>query len=253
MAHTVNQLAKLSGVSVRTLHFYDEIGLLKPAYYGENNYRYYEEAQLLMLQQILFFRELGISLNEIQKIVSSDDFDKIESLTSHKVNLEKNIERMQTLLKTIDKTVSYLRGKIKMRDIEMYEGFDLKKQQEHEQYMIEAGILTQKQIDESWDNVKDWKKDNWEKFQKEGDDINKALVAALKAKLSPDSSEVQQLIRRHHAWVKNFWIPTRESYIGLGQLYLDHKDFKDFYDAYDPGLVEFLVEAMKIFANRELD
>src|SRR5579883_2034362 len=112
MPYTVNKLAKLSGVSVRTLHFYDEIGLLKPAFYGENNYRYYEEEQLLMLQQILFFRELGISLNEIQKVVSSDDFDQIEALTSHRINLEKNIERMQKLLKTIDKTVSYLRGKI---------------------------------------------------------------------------------------------------------------------------------------------
>lgn len=252
MAYTVNQLAKLSGVSTRTLHFYDEIGLLKPAYYGENNYRYYEEEQLLMLQQILFFRELGIPLNEIQKIVSSDDFDKIEALTSHRLNLENNIERMQKLLKTIEKTVSYLRGKIKMRDIEMYEGFDLKKQQEYEQYLVETGTLTQQQIDESWENVKSWKKDNWEHFHKEGDDINKALVAAMKAKLDPASTEVQELIRRHHAWVKNFWTPTRESYIGLGQMYLDHKDFRAFYNAYDPGLVEYLVEAMKVFAEREL-
>ena len=76
MTYTVNQLAKLSGVSVRTLHFYDEIGLLKPAYYGENNYRYYEEEQLLILQQILFFREMGCPLNDIQRILSSNDFDK---------------------------------------------------------------------------------------------------------------------------------------------------------------------------------
>jgi DNA-binding transcriptional MerR regulator len=68
MAYTVNKLAKLSGVSVRTLHFYDEVGLLKPAYYGDNHYRYYEEEQLLILQQILFYRELGLSLNEIQAL-----------------------------------------------------------------------------------------------------------------------------------------------------------------------------------------
>src|SRR3990167_10737481 len=102
MAYTVNKLAKLSGVSVRTLHFYDEIGLLKPAYYGDNNYRYYEEEQLLMLQQILFFREIGFSLNDIQRILSSNDFDKIEALKSHKNILEKNLDRAQTLIKTID-------------------------------------------------------------------------------------------------------------------------------------------------------
>lgn len=78
MSYTVNKIAKLSGVSIRTLHYYDEIGLLKPAYYGENNYRYYEEKQLLLLQQILFYRELDFQLVDIQKVLSSDGFDKIE-------------------------------------------------------------------------------------------------------------------------------------------------------------------------------
>lgn len=91
MTYTVNKLAKLSGVSVRTLHFYDEIGLLKPAYLGDNNYRYYEEEQLLMLQQILFFRELGLPLSDIQRIVNSNDFDKIDALKSHKHILEKTL------------------------------------------------------------------------------------------------------------------------------------------------------------------
>ena len=89
MSYTVNRLAKLSGVSSRTLRFYDEIGLLKPAFYGDNQYRYYEEEQLLMLQQILFFRELGFPLSDIQRILSSNDFDKIESLKLHKSMLQK--------------------------------------------------------------------------------------------------------------------------------------------------------------------
>src|SRR5579883_2731395 len=84
MTYTVKKLAKLSGVSVRTLHFYDEIGLLKPAYYGDNHYRYYEEEQLLMLQQILFYRKLGFSLNDIKNMIGSDDFNKIDALISHK-------------------------------------------------------------------------------------------------------------------------------------------------------------------------
>src|SRR6476646_3176660 len=112
MRYTVNKLAKLSGVSPRTLRFYDEIDLLKPAFYGDNNYRYYEEEQLLMLQQILFYRELGFSLNVIQKIISSDDFNKIDALISHKQVLAGSLDRTKKLIKTIDQTILHLRGKI---------------------------------------------------------------------------------------------------------------------------------------------
>jgi DNA-binding transcriptional MerR regulator len=88
MAFTVKKLAKLSGVSVRTLHWYDEIGLLKPAYLGANHYRYYQEEQLLILQQILFFKELGFNLNDIQSLLAERDFDKLNSLEAHKQVLQ---------------------------------------------------------------------------------------------------------------------------------------------------------------------
>jgi DNA-binding transcriptional MerR regulator len=123
MSYTVKKLAKLSGVSIRTLRFYDSIGLLKPAYYGDNNYRYYEEEQILMLQQILFYRELGFPLNDIQRIISSDDFNKIDALISHKQILAQSLERTKKLLKTIDQTIAHLRGKITMRDEELFVGF----------------------------------------------------------------------------------------------------------------------------------
>src|SRR5579862_2315636 len=93
MAYTVKKLAQLSGVSVRTLHFYDEVGLLKPAYYGSNGYRYYEEPQLLALQQILFFRELGLEIKQIQKTLGRGDFDKIAALSSHRRVLEQEVVR----------------------------------------------------------------------------------------------------------------------------------------------------------------
>src|SRR5271156_622440 len=93
MAYTVQKLAKLSGVSVRTLHFYDEIGLLRPAYIETNGYRYYEEKELLLLQQILFFRELGFELKKIQKILGQSDFNKIAALTSHRQILEKDLDK----------------------------------------------------------------------------------------------------------------------------------------------------------------
>ena len=100
MAYTVTKLAQLSGVSVRTLHWYDEVGLLKPAYYGDNGYRYYEEAQLLALQQILFFRELGLGLKQIQKVLGRGDFDQLVALSAHRKVLQKNLERTRKLVRT---------------------------------------------------------------------------------------------------------------------------------------------------------
>ena len=252
MRYTINQLAKLSGVSTRTLRFYDEIGLLKPAFYGDNQYRYYKEEQLLMLQQVLFFRELGFSLNDIHRILSSDDFDKIQSLKTHKSMLQSGLDRTATLIKTIDKTISHLKGKIIMRDAEMYDGFDPIKQQEHEKYMLDTGIISQEQIDDSWQRVSNWKKTDWEQFKISGEQLNLALAAALKQGLKIDSDEVQELIQQHYNWVNNFWTPTKETYLGLGKMYLEHPDYRSFYNRYQPDLVEYLVAAMKIFAYRKL-
>lgn len=123
MSYTVNRLAKLSGVSIRTLRFYDAIGLLKPAYYGDNHYRYYEDEQIMLLQQILFYRELGLSLNDIQRIISSDDFNKIDALISHKQILAQSLDRTKKLINTIDQTLAHLRGEISMRDEELFDGF----------------------------------------------------------------------------------------------------------------------------------
>lgn len=123
MAYTVKKLAKMSGISVRTLRFYDEIGLLKPAYYGDNGYRYYEEEQLLLLQQILFYRELSFSLSDIQRIICSDDFNQIDALISHKQVLARDLDRTKKLIKTVDQTIAHLRGKITMRDEELFAGF----------------------------------------------------------------------------------------------------------------------------------
>src|SRR6478672_7331126 len=104
MAYTVKRVAGMSGVSVRTLRFYHQTGLLKPAYVGANGYRFYEEPQLLMLQQILFYRELGFELKQIKAIVGRADFEKIAALQSHRQVLEENLSKARSLLETIDKT-----------------------------------------------------------------------------------------------------------------------------------------------------
>src|SRR5215469_9568686 len=123
MAYTVKEVSGLSGVSVRTLHFYDEVGLLKPGYVGANGYRYYEEPQLLTLQQVLFYRELGFELKEIKRILAQADFEKTVALESHRSVLEKNLARTQTLIATVDKTIEHVRGAKKMSSEEMFAGF----------------------------------------------------------------------------------------------------------------------------------
>src|SRR2546430_7410401 len=115
MAYTVKQVAAMSGVSVRALHFYDETGLLKPARVGANGYRFYEEPQLLTLQQILFYRELGLELKRIKRILGRADFEKVAALQSHREVLEKNLSRTRRLIETIDKTINHLKGTRKMK------------------------------------------------------------------------------------------------------------------------------------------
>lgn len=123
MAYTVRQVAGLSGVSVRTLHFYDDLGLLKPGYISASGYRYYEEPQLLTLQQILFHRELGFVLKEIKSILGKAHFEKAAALESHRSVLEKKLARTQTLIATVDKTIAHVRGTKKMSGEEMFAGF----------------------------------------------------------------------------------------------------------------------------------
>lgn len=122
-AYTVKQVARLSGVSVRTLHFYDEVGVLKPAYQAPNGYRFYEEPQLLTLQQILFYRELGFELKRIRQILQRPDFEKAAALMSHREVLEETLARTRLLLSTIDKTAEHLNGGKKMTNEEMFAGF----------------------------------------------------------------------------------------------------------------------------------
>src|SRR5512136_467754 len=103
--YKIKKLASLAGISVRTLHYYDKLGLLKPRYRPENGYRYYDEDSIIRLQQIRFFRELGFSLDEIAKIISYSEFDKIEAMKSQREVLVKKSERLGELISTVDKTI----------------------------------------------------------------------------------------------------------------------------------------------------
>jgi MerR family transcriptional regulator, thiopeptide resistance regulator len=252
MAYTVKKLAAISGVSVRTLHFYDEVGLLKPAYHGANGYRFYEEAQLLMLQQILFYRELGFELKQIKKILGRRDFDKVAALESHREVLRKNLTRTRKLIATIEKTIGHLKGQKKMKSQELFAGFDAKQQAKHEQYLIDRfGEGMKDGIAESKKRVKHWTKADWEKSGAAFGQICQDLVAVMGRPLPPDSSEAQKVIRRHYEWLKQFWTPTRESYAAHSLMIAD-SDLRKAYEAHHPKLPEFTAAAIKVFAEQQL-
>lgn len=253
MAYTVKELAQISGVSIRTLHWYDEVGLLKPAYHGSNGYRYYEEEQLLILQQILFFRELGFELKQIRKVLGRSNFDKMVALSSHREMLKKNQEQTRKLIKTIDKTIEHLKGTKKMKEKEMFFGFSKEQQTEYERQIIERfGEQGKTHIEESKQNAKKWSKSDEVKFKNEFIDICKELTRLLNQNCKAGTKEVQKVIRRHYLWLKNFWTPTKESYTGHGQFIAD-SDLRKAYEEYHPQLPKFIAEAIQIFAVKELD
>ncbi|OGT31304.1 MAG: transcriptional regulator [Gammaproteobacteria bacterium RIFCSPHIGHO2_12_FULL_35_23] len=252
MNYSVKKLAELSGVSIRTLHYYDEIGLLKPAHYGENGYRYYQIEQLLTLQQILFYRELDLSLSEIKLLLNGEDFDKLQALCSHQKLLKQKLNRIQQLINTIDQTINYLRGKTTMETKELFYGFDSNKQACYEQELIASEVATSEDIMISKNKVKHWQSKDWEQYQQRQNELHLAFVVAINNQLAPESTTVQALVAQHYQLIKNFWTPTRETYLGLSRLYYEHPDFKKFFDHYDSRLLEYLTSAMQIFANQSL-
>lgn len=252
MAYTVTKLAKLSGVSVRTLHWYDEMGLLKPAYYAINGYRYYEEEQLLTLQQILFFRELGFELKQIQKLLGRGDFDKVVALRSHRQVLLKNLARIRKLVKTIDTTIEHIQGSKKMKEAEIYYGFSKEKQDEYEKELIDRfGDKVKSSISESHQNVKNWTKSDWDESKKEFDSICKELTKLIEKQSKVNAKEAQNVVERHYQWLKRFWQPTRESYSAHGQFIVE-SSLRDAYEPYHSQLPEFLAKAIQVYAEQKL-
>lgn len=257
MAYTVKKLAELSGVSVRTLHFYDEIGLLKPAYHGSNGYRFYEEAQLLVLQQILFFRELGFELKQIQKVLGKKEFDQIAALNSHRKSLMQESEKISQLLKTIDKTIKHLKGKKKMKDQEIFDGFHIAlvtKAKKGQSYCAAEEIVARsvKTPTKSRDDVEKRGKAYYDNLNREAHVIFRDLAHCIEKRQSPDADAVQRILKKHHALLEKVQNATQEVYLAMAELYRDHPEFRKQLDPVHPKLAEFMAEGMKVFAEREL-
>jgi DNA-binding transcriptional MerR regulator len=242
---TVKQLSKLAGVTPRTLHHYDEIGLLKPSRVGDNGYRYYAEESLLRLQQILFYRELDIPLDDIKKIMGRRDFDIVGALHSHKEALQKQVTRLNRLIATVDHTIDYLKGNKEMSNKQLFEAFSEEQQAEYEKEIMQKyDPATVKASVKKW---KEYTVAEKKRIGEEGNAVYKEILAAMpRGASSPEAQAGIEHWRRH---IEYFWIPNDEQLLGLADLYNEDSRFKANFDKIDPQLAEFMREAVKIYVE----
>lgn len=244
---TVKQLADLSGISVRTLHHYDKIGLLKPGVRSESRYRYYGSNEALRLQQILLYREIGLELSAIRDILDEPEFDVKTALENHKRSLKRQRERLKTLIRTVDHTILSLNEKPKNMNYKtLYEGFADNKQAAA--YTTEAERRWGKEvIERSHERLLALTKAEWEELQAFGDQLNRQLAALVH--VSPGDPEVQKLITLHYAYIGKHFDVTPEIYVQLGRMYAEDERFRAFYDKYDVKLADFLHAAIRVFCK----
>lgn len=245
--YTVNKLAKLAGVSVRTLHHYDSIGLLKPSKRTDAGYRVYREKDLLRLQQIMFYIELEFPLKKIKAIINKHGFDMVRALEGHRKMLLERNERTKKLVETIDRTIKNMKEeKTMLKDEDLYEGFSKKEIKEITDEVTRK--YDPKVVKESYDNVRKMTKEQFAAAKKEGEDIARGLASIMD--MDPSGKEAQDLIARHFAHLNNYYKPTPGMYRGLGNLYVTDGRFRAYYDKYKKGLSDFINKAIGIFCDR---
>lgn len=248
--YSVKQLSKLAGVSIRTLHHYDELGLLKPLIRSESGYRRYGEKELMRLQQILFYRELDFELREIKDILDDPDYDLLEGLLEQRQMLQVTYERTGKLLQTIEKTIKNLEGGTMLSHEELYEGFS---KEQAKQYRREA---TQKWGDAVTKSESYLKKLSKEEFKqlKEDAGANWRKLASL-CDRDPSDADVQQEIEKHYSLISTFWgtAGDRDSqfnaYMGLGELYVHDERYTRVDGVSSTQFAGFMRDAMRVFVD----
>ncbi|MBZ0293100.1 MAG: MerR family transcriptional regulator [Anaerolineae bacterium] len=237
--YTVKQLSDLAEVSVRTLHYYDEIGLLNPPQVGGNGYRYYDDAALLRLQQILFYREIGLELKQIKDILDSPDFDLVIALESHREALKEKMHRLQNLISTVDETIGHLTGEVNMSNKKkLFQAFSDEQQKQYErEARLQYGPENVNESVRRWNNYSNVQK---EIIMDEGNEIYTDLVALLEEDAPTESAEVQAVMARWHQHLRYFYEPTLEILNGLGLMYNSHPDFIANFKKIHPDLPEYL-------------
>lgn len=252
MAYTIKQLATLAGISVRTLHYYDEAGLVKPSFIKSNGYRYYEDKEVILLQQVLFFKELEFPLEQIKKIMSSPHFDSVAALTDQKKLLTLKKDKIERLLITISKTIQSLEGGEHMSNDDKYSAFNDPTYQKHKAEVEKrwGQTIAYKQ---SQERVGKMSKTELEQVKKEGEDIARRTAELMTKGFAAESPEVQQQVDAFYNHLSHFYDPSFEMFKGLGQMYVEDPRFTEVYEKRATGFAAFMCNAMAIYADKHAD
>lgn len=253
MEYTINKLAKLSGISTRTLRYYDEIGLLSPARIADNKYRIYGQQEVDLLQQILFYREMSIPLEEIGQILKSSNFDKNAALEHHLSSLLARRNQIDDLILNVTKTLSSLKGESMMSDQEKFKGFKQNMIAENE---IKYGKEMREKygdtaIEGSNAKIAGMSEQQWQKSQELSVEINQTLKSAFELG-DPASELAQKACDLHRQWLCMFWKEgtySKQAHKALAQGYVDDERFTAYYDNIAVGCTNFLRDAINIYCG----
>lgn len=246
MEYTVKQLAQLSGVNGRTLRYYDQIGLLKPARINSSGYRIYGPKEVDRLQQILFYRELGLRLDAIKKIINDPSFDELAALKSHYNQLKQKRARLDRIIATVEKTILTKEGRIPMQDKEKFEGFKEKLIRDNE---LKYGQEIRKKygdeiVEASNAKLRNMSQEDYQAMVKLEEEIFQLLEKAY-ASGDPASDPAQELARKHKEWLMYTWPHySKEKHAGLVDMYVNDEQFTAYYDRKVKGGTQFLREAV---------
>jgi DNA-binding transcriptional MerR regulator len=251
MEYTVQKLSKLAGISTRTLRYYDEIGILKPARINSSGYRIYGQKEIDLLQQILFYRELGVNLENIKNILLSPSFNITNALKEHREKLLAKRQQLDMLISNVDKTIASTEGRIIMSDKEKFEGF--KKQMIDDNEKKYGKEIREKYgdnlVNESNKKFKNMSKEQYDEFEKLGVKVIDTLKEAF-ATNDPSSALAQRAADLHRQWLTYSWSDySMEAHAGLAQMYVDDERFTAFYDKYQSGLTAFLRDAVFVYTG----
>lgn len=242
---TVKQLSELAHVTPRTLRYYDQIDLLKPDSIGDNGYRYYSEESLLKLQQILFYRELDISLEQIKEIVNQKEYDLQLALEEHKRQLGRRIKRLENLIATVDQTLKVVKGEEKMNKKVLFDAFSEEEEVKMEQEAM--NLYDPETVKESYKKWRKYSKTEKQRIGEEGNAVYQGFVDAMsKGAASPEAQACVQRWREH---MNYFWTPNKDQLLGLTDLYNDDSRFRKNFDKIHPKLAEFVRDAVSFYVQ----
>lgn len=252
MEYTVNKLAKLAGISTRTLRYYDEIGLLVPARISSNGYRIYGRNEVDRLQQILFYRELDVPLDEIRRILSAEDFNGLSALQNHLSALKGKRDQLDLLITNVEKTIKALKGEIVMSDKEKFEGFLKKMVDDNEQKYGKE--IREKYGDETVDRSSakflNMSREQYTELERLTNELNETLKLAVESG-DPGGELARKACELHKKWLCFYWDEySKEAHIGVTQMYVDDPRFAAYYEKIAPGCAAFLRNAVAIYCRQ---